>query len=247
MNSFTLDGRSTREWNIGLSGSGVFSAPVRRGEEVQIPGRNGSKWIDEGVFNNITVEYPCWIARGFDAQIDDFRAWLMAHADGYYRLEDTYHPDEFRLARVVGPFEPNPGTLNKSGRFTVTFDCDPRRFLKSGDFYITLFDQDKTGTLEIFNPTYYDCAPILELNRMGIGTIYVGDGWIEATNVVENITLDCETLVTMRGTTPVYVEQLVINSNGPITIPQGVSEITETISDMDQDIDIMIKPRWWTI
>lgn len=128
MNYFTFDERSSTEWGIGLSGTGVWDAPARKGEQIYIPGRNGAVWVDDGSFENIEVAYPCWMSEGFSDRIDDFRAFLEAHADQYYQLTDTYHPNEYRRGRYAGEFEAEPGTRNLSGRFNVVFDCEPFRY-----------------------------------------------------------------------------------------------------------------------
>ena len=132
MNYFTLDGHSTTEWGIGLSAGGAYDAPARKGESISVPGRSGNIWVDDGSYENVMLTYPCWMSEGFDSNIDDFRTYLSKHSDQYYKLSDTYHPNEFRLGRYAGPFSTTPGTRNLSGRFDVVFDCQPQRFLNSG-------------------------------------------------------------------------------------------------------------------
>lgn len=137
MNYFTLydgtdatsESHTSLSFGVGLSGTGVWDAPARKGESISIPGRNGNIWVDDGSWENILVTYPCWIAEDFDTRVDDFRGWLARHSDKYYRITDTYHPDEYRLGRFSGEFLATPGPRNKSGRFDVVFECDPRRFL----------------------------------------------------------------------------------------------------------------------
>lgn len=158
MNYFTLDGHSTTEWGIGLSAGGAYDAPARKGESISVPGRNGNIWVDDGSFENIMLTYPCWMSEDFDANIDGFRAFLSLHSDQYYELRDTYHPNEYRLARYAGAFTADPGTRNKSGRFDVVFDCYPQRFLDSGNTWTAL---TIGGTTNITNPTPFDAAPVI--------------------------------------------------------------------------------------
>ena len=56
LNHLTYDGVDSSSFGVFISGDGVFDAPARRGEMISIPGRNGSLFMDEGVFENITVE-----------------------------------------------------------------------------------------------------------------------------------------------------------------------------------------------
>lgn len=166
MKTFTLDGHSSAEWNIGLSGSGTYGAPARKGESISVPGRNGALWVDDGSFENTIVTYPCWMCEDFDSEFDDFRSFLAVRSNRYYRLEDDYHPNEYRLARWLGPLDPDVSTQNKSGRFNVQFDCQPQRFLTSGEEYREISDSQGTGSVFI-NPTPYFAYPKLHVQGAG--------------------------------------------------------------------------------
>ena len=177
MNYFTLyddttgegESKTSLSFGVGLSGSGVWNAPARKGESISIPGRNGAIWVDDGAWENILVTYPCWMAEGFDDRVDEFRGWLASHSDKYYRITDTYHPDEYRLGRFAGEFSATPGTRNKSGRFDVVFDCDPRRFygtdLEYRNEYVTT-SAASTVTYTFNNPSGVELYPVakIELN-----------------------------------------------------------------------------------
>lgn len=171
-NGFTLDGVSSLYYGVGLSGTGVWDAPARKGESISVPGRNGSIWIDDGSYENIMVTYPCWMAEGFDERVDDFRAYLSRHSDAYYKLTDSYHPLQFRLGRFAGAFTATPGAANKTGRMDVSFDCQPQRFLNAGFVWQSLDIPDidpAEAVATVFseeNPTGFPAAPaiMLQLN-----------------------------------------------------------------------------------
>lgn len=59
-------------------------------------------------------------------------------------------------------------TALKAGEFTITFDCQPQRFLKSGETAVAVASG---GT--ITNPTLFDASPILEV--YGYGNITIGE------------------------------------------------------------------------
>ena len=124
---FTYNGRSSLEFNTKISGNGTFAAPQRDIEKQEVPGRSGDLLIDNGKFKNITIPYEAYITEDFDHSIAALRAFLLSTA-GYQRLEDTYHPDEFRMAAYAGPFDPKVHAVS-SGSFTLEFDCMPQRFL----------------------------------------------------------------------------------------------------------------------
>lgn len=240
MNFFSYDNRKSTDFGVGLSGISVWNAPARRGEVISIPGANGNIWYDGSAFQNAIIQYPCWIAEGFDPRVDVFRDFLARHGDDYYRLADSYHPDEYRMARYAGPFEAEPGTRNLTGRFDVSFSCDPRRFLLSGEI-----EEPLSGS--ITNPTRFIAYPIIRIAHMNVGTVTFPNGAIVRVtdgNAVENVVIDGETLLTTRDGTPIYLANLQIL--GMIGLPPGEGAITETASAVDT-FEAYITPRWYTI
>lgn len=119
-----------------IAGDGVYNAPERDYEMVSIPGRNGNLAIDHGRYENITVTYPAFIwantQEEFREKVAKVRAKLMSKI-GYKRLEDTYHPDEYRMAIYMSGLEVEPIFYNRAGRFELSFDCKPQRFLNIGE------------------------------------------------------------------------------------------------------------------
>lgn len=272
MKTFTLDGHASSEWNIGLSGSGTYGAPARKGESISVPGRNGALWVDDGSFENTIVTYPCWMCEDFDEEFDDFRAFLAAHGDKYYRLTDGYHTNEYRMARWLGPLDPDVSTQNKSGRFDVQFDCQPQRFLTSGEIYVGI---DPAGT-SINNPTNFFCFP--KLRVIGGGRAWVsfsrtqlypdGNTYTSAVKIrvpIPNRTLwvDTQTLVStyteeLTNLTPIYpsysgMEIEVdlsddIFKHGEMSLFPGENTISYEYEPVSSETcTIELAPRWWTI
>ena len=124
-------GVNLSDYGVWISGEGTFNAPSRSFEMVSVPGRNGNLIIDNGKWENIVVTYPAYIESGFRCKFSDFRM-MMCNMTGYQTLEDTYHPNEYRQAVFVNGFTVETGQFNKSGRFEISFNCKPQRFLKSG-------------------------------------------------------------------------------------------------------------------
>ena len=138
--SLVFDGVDSRDYGIYITGDAVFNSPERDVEMIEIPGRNGAYALDKGRFSNIKVSYPAGIAGDTEA---DFREGIsafrnaLASRKGYKRLEDDYNPDEYRMAVYKSGLEVTPKAL-KAGEFTITFDCKPQRFLKSGETAVTI-------------------------------------------------------------------------------------------------------------
>lgn len=155
-NYFTLNGRSSADWGIVVSKDNGFDAPERDVSAIEVPGRNGELHIDNGRWRNIDVTYnDCVIERDFTEKFGDFRAYC-ARQRGYQRLEDTFHPDEYRLADMTqGIKVSSVGTRYNSGKFDLTFNCKPQRFLKSGEEPIVLMNWADCSTNDASDTVYY--------------------------------------------------------------------------------------------
>ena len=188
LNYLTYDDVDSRDFGVFISGEGAFDAPARRGEMISIPGRNGYLFMDEGVFENITVEYPAFIGTGYEAifrqKIGDLRSALKSKGN-YKRLTDTYHPDEFRLGVYREGIEVDPKVITRAGNFTLKFDCKPQRFLVSGE---TLHVYTANGT--IFNPTLFESSPIIKVT--GNGSVLIGPYIFKVSNNDTTIIIDTE-------------------------------------------------------
>lgn len=171
LNHLTYDGVDSSSFGVFISGDGVFDAPARRGEMISIPGRNGSLFMDEGVFENIEVEYPAFIGTGYEAtfrnKLGDFRSWVSSRGN-YKRLTDTYHPDEFRLGVFREGLEVDPQHITRAGEFTLKFDCKPQRFLVSGEDPVVFYENGI-----ITNPTLFESSPLIKVT--GNGTVAIGE------------------------------------------------------------------------
>ena len=160
-------GVDSSDYGIYITGEAVYNAPEREVEFIDIPGRNGSLAMDKGRYNNITVTYP---AGAFGKNQEDFREALSAFRNailsqkGYQRLEDTYHPEEYRLGVYAAGLEVSPASRGKAGQFDLSFVCKPQRFLSIGDYPIPV---DSGDILQ--NPTVFDSSPLLEVD--GYGTV----------------------------------------------------------------------------
>ena len=82
--SFTFNGVNSRTYGVYITGQGVFNAPERNVEMVEIPGRNGAYALDKGNFNNIEVTYPASIATDnetdFAQAVSDLRNFLCSQS-----------------------------------------------------------------------------------------------------------------------------------------------------------------------
>lgn len=162
--TFTFDGESSGNYGVYITGTGVFNAPERSVDMVEIAGRNGSFALDKGKFENIEVKYKVGIVDDSEAdfadRVSDFRNWLCSKV-GYCRLEDEYNPNEYRMAVFSSGLELEHDLLI-AGEAEITFNCKPQRWLTSGEIAVSVADG---GTLD--NPTMFESEPLLAVEGYG--------------------------------------------------------------------------------
>lgn len=236
MHYFTFNGRSTQEFGIWISGEATFSAPERNVVIQEVDGRDGALIFDKGNFKNVPLEYPAFIKEDMPHRVRDFLNYAGAQI-GYKRLEDTYHPYEYRMARfITNPAITSRGYMNRSGEFTLEFDCKPQRFLKSGEQKIVL-----TSNNTILNRTNFDAKPLLRVYGSGAGTVSIASETITISQIDEYVDIDCEIMDAFKGATncnsnvAFSADDIVLHSGN-----NGVS-FTGAITQID------LIPRWWII
>lgn len=175
LNVLMFDDISSQTYGFYIDGAATFNAPSRRGETVTVPGRNGTLFLDDGTFENIEVEYNVFFDGKNEGRFHDrlaqFRAALMSKR-GYLRLSDTYHPEEFRLARYKADFKVDPIMYNRAGSFKLVFDCKPQRYLKVGEMPSTFTDSYEFYAY-MRNPTPFASGPLLMI--YGYGDLLIND------------------------------------------------------------------------
>lgn len=235
MHYLTFNGRSTHEFGIWISGESTFSAPERNVEMQEVAGRNGSLLFDRGNFKNISVKYPAFIKDSMPSRIRDFLNYCGSQI-GYQRLEDTYHPYEYRMGRFKSNMSiESSGYMNRSGKFTIEFDCKPQRFLKSGEQIISL-----SATGSILNRTEFDAKPLLRVYGSGAGTVSIGSETITLTAIDTYVDIDCEIMDAYKGAVNCNSK---VSFTDDIVLSSGDNNITFTggVTSID------ITPRWYII
>lgn len=175
--TFTFNGVRAADYGIYVTDVNVFNSAARDVEYIQIPGRDGAFALDRGRFQNISVVYKCAMTQDTDEDfataISEFRN-AIASTKGYKRLEDDIHENEYRMGVFSKGLE--APTLNtKTATFDVEFNCQPQRFLKSGETSVSVASG---GTLT--NPTLFESHPLLHL--WGYGSIGIDGDQLSINN-----------------------------------------------------------------
>lgn len=234
-NFIIYDGVDSRDYGIYISGSEVFNAPAKGYEMQEVPGRSGDLILDNGRYENIELTYPAFAYAQFAIAMREWLSFLLSR-NGYCKLADTYHPDEYRLAAFVGPVTVEPTDNLRAGRFDMTFACKPQRFLMSGDDVQTF---SASGTIE--NPTLFPAKPLIQVT--GSGAVTIGGVTLTISGApVSTVTIDCERMDAYAGGANMnrYVKS---NTNTFPEIPPGESAITLGAGVAS----VAITPRWWRL
>lgn len=235
INFLTFAGKSTNDFGIWISGEGTYGAPERNVQTQEVPGRNGNLLFDMGNFKNISIHYPAAIKRDMPSRIRDFINFAGSQI-GYQRLEDTYHPYEYRLARFNSKMSVDTaGYMNRSGQFTLEFDCKPQRFLKSGEDPIEF---SSNGIL--YNRTEFDAKPLLRVYGTGAGTVGIGSETISISAISTYVDIDCEIMDAYKGA---------VNCNGNVSFTDDIvlKPGNNNIAMTGNITKVIITPRWWII
>lgn len=241
--NLTFNGVDSSDFGVFLHGGGTYSAPARKHEVISVPGRNGSLTLDGGAFEDVEQSYYAFIAEDFDANIEGFRN-ALASVVGNARLSDSFHTDEFYLARYMRGLEPDVAPLGVAGEMTLVFTRDPRRFLVSGETPITL----ASGFRTITNPTAHASNPLIEVAVGTATNIYfqlTGDGGtrVEIAGLptgITSVTIDSETQDCYSGTT--NLNAYVTFSNDFPHFLSGENEIY-----ISSGITLTVTPRWFRL
>lgn len=232
-NYFTLDGKSSADFNAWIAESTMFNGAEHDDSTVDIPGRNGAVVFSNGRYKNFTATLSCYIPDRMRENVDGLRAWLSTKWD-YVRYQEAYKPGEFRLVRYKGGF-----TLSHSDRvgaaFNLKFDCKPQRFLESGEIPVTF-----SGSGSLYNATLYEALPLIRCNGTG-GTVTINGVKVTVTGCTNHVTLDCDIMEAYEGTANRNGTTTLNNGKFPTLVP-GNNAVSFTGFS-----SVVITPRYYTI
>jgi phage-related protein len=230
----TFNNKDLRDFGVYISGSGVFNAPERVYDAIEIPGRNGVLLGTERRMSNIDVTYPAYIYANFKQAMTELKSFLLSQI-GYQKIIDSYYPGEYRLGYYAGGMEVEAMPTLDAGQFELTFNCKPQRYLISGDTVQTLTE---SGT--ITNPTAFASAPLLRIYGTGSATVNGVTLTISAADTYTDV--DCELMEAYKGS----VSRNSFLSLSGVDFPV-LSPGENTITLGGGVTQIQITPRWWVV
>lgn len=237
----------------------------RHGDLYQIAGRNGTFVHEDGTFENYEQVYDVNFIGNAFSKGRDVATWLLG-SRGYCRLEDSYEPDFYRLARYAGPLNIE-NVLQQGARASIVFDCRPERYLKSGETAITAMSnvyaaQSPSVTYDLVNPTGQVARPIIRVTGQGGIRFAVTPANASADVVIEmaigtttttvTVIIDCETYtVTDTSGNDMSSRVSFVDQDGYPEFPKlqsGVTVVKQIPFNGGGYIQSLeIVPRWWSL
>jgi len=208
------------------------------GEMITYEGRYGQRYPSFGVYGNTQRDYNVSFVDedgNLHKKIRAVRQWL--YVKGYKRLEDDYDPDVYRLATLSGSldFSLFENWVAQGG---ITFNCDPRRFLKTGETAINCSSNPYT-----LNNPYMESNPTILITASGAGTVTIGGTTIEILSAPgAEMAINTEKMTIMStASTPVNLSDKVAILNKFPVLGRGNNSISRTGSVSQ----VKIIPNWW--
>lgn len=257
MRDFIYNGISASHFGLRISSNYVYGGPERLATDYLIPGKLPKVYTQyENKMNPKVVQYDVALMRSKDLETDTaaIKRWLMAE-QGYHRLEDTYQPSVYRMARYDGPFDPDLiGSALRSIKVPLTFSCQPQLWLKSGDQWHEV--SSALGGLNLVNPTGFTAYPLIRLNfdtsettesevtiTFWDGVTFERRGAIKVprpTGLASRVVyVDCETQECWRDDDVSYNDKVIFSGDNSITGSVRFAQSDETSTQ------VSIRPRWW--
>ena len=240
---FIYNGMNSRDYGLTVSGEDTWTRPQPDVTRIAVPGRNGDLIQLGNRYKNLDIKYHCGIVRDLRTNFDAFNAALLADS-GYHRLEDSYHPDYYRMAVFESALDPDVKKRGIAGEVDITFNCKPQLFLKSGQVELTVSE----GGV-IYNPTPYTAYPTIRFGFTASwegGSITIGGRTISCTNpaTTDDFVIDCERQ-------DIYLADTRVNKNNLFTLSDGeffeLKPGRNTIHFSGIAPSIYITPNWWTV
>lgn len=234
----TWNGISSDTYGIYVEQAPALNRPQRKVDIYDVPGRNGSIIRMQDAWENVEQSYEIFAggevrgaSPGYWRNIAD---WLYS-AKGYAELSDDFEPGYVRRAFYMGPTDIE-NLMSQAGRATITFNCDPRRFLVSSA-------EPFTEAGEMTNLTSYTAKPKVRVygTNYGSGTVSVGGKTMSISSIANGMVLDAEA----QNATDITGTQ---NYNNYVSgdWPQLVSG-SNVINFTGDITSVEITPYYWTV
>lgn len=241
---FIYNGMNSRDYGLTISGEDTWTRPQPDIKRISVPGRNGDLVQLGNRFQNLDISYHCGIIHDLKINFDAFNAKLLSEP-GYHRLEDSYHPEYFRMALFESALEPDVKQRALVGEVDIKFNCKPQLFLKSGEV-----EQIVENEGYIYNPTPYIAYPKIRFRFSGDalgGSIMINGVTITADepNTGDYFIIDCDRQdIYKYGSQDNWNNRFTLLGGEFFELKPGRNKVTMTGI---MNSEVYITPNWWTV
>ena len=145
MNTLTYAGTNLNTFGVWFDSSRKYKKPAKRFLGFDVPARNGNLYASEHKFDNVVIEYRCYIEKDFATNYNNLVNFLNSF-DTYQVLENSVDSTVYRMALFHEELSVDTGQFLKDGQFSLFFDCKPQEFLKTGDVEQNIQPSTETKT-----------------------------------------------------------------------------------------------------
>lgn len=247
---FEFDGRPSTYFGVMVFSHGQYTDPKPNETETRIPGMNGVLHFWDGTFEDITETYSVMV-RGENEldvreRLEQMRAWLLSKRQ-YCRLQDTLHPQYFRMGIYKGGSDVEYSDNGRMGKMTVEFQCKPQKFLKSGDEFITI----PASNTQLYNDTAFEAKPLIR--------VYGTANALAAINIQRTVRTEIRIKIPDEGYADIdtdlgeaYCGTKNLNSSLSFEAHNTDKKFPTLVPGANYVLyasvrTLQIKPRWWTL
>lgn len=259
--TISFNGVSSETCNVYIEQEPDRPYPEKVVEKSDIPGRNGTLYLDTGMYKNVTLEYsisvynPSLVTGGqtLTSKLSENLIKWLHPGKGYFRLSDSYDPNHYRMAMCKNSDKVEL-LLKQVGNAKIKFECLPQVYLTSGETLQTIAAGVMSATFN--NTTGNDASPIINIPSTldaAIENVNITFSCAGYENQVLKIfggspafTLDCESLDAWRmenGKKVSCVSYLKFDSDIPVFHP-GTTTITLGVALPGA---LTYKPNTWVL
>ena len=219
----------------------IWDKPKRIVISETIPGRNGTLYLQDKVWENIQIKFTMAIVADFQRRFDAFLSAIMP-LTGYQEIWTSVDPEYFRLGQLMEGIQPHMIQKNRVGTFELIFDCKPQRFL-AGHNKHRFTDPTKAV---LYNQYSYEARPLIKVcsSTMQSGQLAIGDCAVQIQNTGgRDIYIDSEEMNSYQiiNGTKHSCNRSVWCWDYPL-LKAGYNKISWTGFDA-----VEIEPRWWIL
>ena len=163
--------------------------PELRGEIIEVPGRHGSLFESEEVYNSKTLTIECTFIPNnkSDEEINQMMLNLPLWLDGSGKLILSDYPHLYYDAKIINAI-PIDRLFKRYRKFVVAFEVQP--FSKTIEEYEITKTTTEEENFEI--NSFYPVNPEIELVGSGDITLNINHQSIHIKNLESKIIIDCE-------------------------------------------------------